>query len=422
MMRSLLIVWLVSCATSIGFAAEPVAVIVGKAAPQLEQFAASELSKQFGQLFDVNVKVVNALPQEASTLVLIGSPQTNPAVAAIIGENWPKLSEQGMVLRTISDKDETVLIVGGGSPQATLWAVYELGYRLGIRYLLSEDVFPGQQAFQLESYDVVLEPELRRRTWRTINDFAIGPESWPLADHKRLLGQLAKQKFNHLMLSVYPWQPFVHYEAGGVKKQTALLWYGEKYFLERDAPGRTALRGAAEFQNPDFANKNTYEEMSMAGVQLLGGVIDEAHRLGMSVGISISPLEFPREFADALPEAKDSIGLNKLVVAPGAKQSFDDPVLKELVSAKIRAYLKTYPTVDALYLTLPEFTEWDDHVQKAWQALSEKLGSDKPKLNDLLQAARERPLVASGERGVRSLRGNIVALAFLDDLLKDTTL
>ena len=421
LMRSLLITLLVSFVTSLGTAAEPVTVIVGKDAAELEQFAARELAKQFGQLFDVEVTVANARPQAPTALILIGSPRTNPAVAAVAGEKWPALSNQGIVLRTIINNDKTALVVGGGSPQATLWAVYELGYQLGVRYLLSEDVFPDKQAFKLNEFDTVLEPELRTRAWRTINDFAIGPESWPLEDHKKLLGQLAKQKFNRVMLSVYPWQPFVHYEAGGIKKQTAMLWYGEKYPIARDAPGRTALRGATEFENPDFAGKNTYEEMTGAGVKLLGGVIDEAHRLGMSVGISISPLEFPREFADALPGAKDSIGLNKLVVAPGARQSFDDPVLKELVSAKIRAYLKTYPTVDALYLTLPEFPEWDEHVQKAWQALSEKLGDDRPKLDDLLQAAAERALVASGERGVRSLRGNIVALAFLDDLLKDAS-
>ena len=36
------------------------------------------------------------------------------------------------------------LIIGGGSPQATLWAVYEFVERAGVRFLLEKDVLPEQ--------------------------------------------------------------------------------------------------------------------------------------------------------------------------------------------------------------------------------------------------------------------------------------
>ncbi|MFQ5734207.1 MAG: hypothetical protein ACE5KM_19905, partial [Planctomycetaceae bacterium] len=264
--------------------------------------------------------------------------------------------------------------------------------------------------------------QLRTRSWRTINDFAIGPESWSVADHRRLLGQLAKLKFNRVMLSVYPWQPFVHYEFGGVGKQTAMLWFGERYLIPRDAPGRKAFGGQAVFENPDFAGKRTYKEMMAAGIKHVRGIVAESHRLGMSVGLSISPLEFPREFAKTLPGAKASRGLKGLLVAPGAKQRFDDAALSGLVATKIRAYLKTYPTVDALYLTLPEFPEWDEHADDAWKALSKRFGGRQPSLESLLKQAAQRPLIASGRRGTRSLKGNVVALAFLNRLFRDSSL
>ncbi len=417
-------------------AAPPVVVVVGKDAPELEQFAASELAAQFRRLFEVDVSIENSsrtiAAQKSSAVVYIGRPATNPAIKALTLKQqgvdiWPRLSDQGLVLRSIGVDGKPGLIVGGGSPKATLWSVYELGRRFGVRYLLREDIYPdAPQAFDLSGMAVVQEPELRTRTWRTINDFAIGAESWPLADHKRLLGQLAKMKFNRLMLSIYPWQPFVHYEVRGVAKQTGMLWFGEEYPIPRDAPGRTALRGVvtgerALFTNPDFAGKNTYEEMTQAGVAHASGIMAEAQRLGMSVGISISPLEFPREFAKLLGGTQ-ARGINGLVTAPGAKQKFNDPLLKEMVAAKIRAYLQTYPQVDSLYLTLPEFPDWDADLDQAWAALTPRLGAGAPQLSTLLKAAAERRLFANGQRGVNSLKGNVVALAFLNELFQDSSL
>lgn len=397
-------------------AAEPVTVIIDKKAPAVEKLAANELAAQFRRLFEAKVTVTDTKRAGDAFRVIVGSPQTNAAVRAAVAGR--KLTEQGIVL---TNKGGTLYVVGG-SPRATLWAVYELGYRFGIRYLLREDIYPKTPiSLKLDGIDVSLEPQLRTRTWRTVNDFAIGPESWPLAEHKRVLRQLAKMKFNRVMLSVYPWQPFVHYEFRGVKKQTGVLWYGERFDIPRDAAGKKAFGGKAVFENPDFAGKTTYGEMTAAGIAHLRGIIAEAKRLGMTVGLSISPLEFPKEFAKVLPGAKSSRGLNDLLVAPGAKQGFDDRTLKELVATKIRAYLKTYPGVDALYLTLPEFPEWDEHAAKAWNHFSGRFEGDPPALKSLLARAAKRSLIAAGRRGERALKGNIVALAFLDRLFQDGT-
>src|SRR5262245_45058827 len=229
-------------------------VVIGPEAPRLERFAAQELAAQLKQLFDAEVRVHPAPPQGAVHAILLGSPATNPAVKAAAGERWPKLTDQGHVLRTVKHDGRPALVLGGGSPVATLWAVYELGHRFGLRYFLHGDIPPVEPPpFRLDGFDLVLEPTLRVRTWRTINDFAIGPESWGLEEQKRVLRQLAKLKFNRVMLAVYPWQPFADFQFKGVKKQTALLWYGYRYPVDGDTAGRAAFRGAAVFENPDFA-------------------------------------------------------------------------------------------------------------------------------------------------------------------------
>lgn len=399
-------------------------VLVAANAPALEQFAARELAGQFQRLFAADVKIADKAQRTDARQVLIGSPATNPAVKAAAGTNWPKLSEQGHLLRSVRFDGHDVLVVGGGSPVATLWAAYELGHRFGIRYLLHGDVFPPSPVeMKLDGFDVVLEPNLRIRTWRTINDFAIGPEAWGLEEHQRVLRQLAKLKFNRVMLAHYPWQPFVHYEFRGVKKRTGVLWYGWRYPIDADTAGRTAFRGAKEFMNPDFAGKETYEERTTAGIALVRGIIKTARELGMSTGIAISPLEFPKEFAAVLPDAKVLYGLEKMTIGPGPKQPPDDPTIRDLAKAQLRAYITTYPEIDVLYLSLPEFPDWVEHHEAAWRRLDERTGvGKKVTLAQLTAAARDRKLIASGERGVKALKGNLAALDFFHNLLADPEL
>lgn len=409
-------------------AAEPakprVTLIVGPNAPPLERFAAEELAGQLRQLFDAQATIATDFPQSQEPLILLGSPATNPALAMAIGLNWPKLSDQGHALRSIKVRQQPALVVGGGSPVATLWAAYEFGYHFGIRYLLAGDVLPAQRPeFRLDGIDRVLEPTLRLRTWRTVNDLPIGPESWGLADQRQLLGQLAKLKFNRVLVQVYAWQPFVDFEFGGVKKQTALQWYGYRYPVDGDTAGRAAFRGATVFENPDFTGRTTYAQRIEAGTKLVRGIVDRAHELGMTAALGLSPLEFPREFAATLPGTKVLNSLEQLVIGPGKQQPPDDPRLRELVAVQLRAYLDTYPTLDALYLSLPEFPEWVEHHDQAWLRLDRRTGIAKSvDMAALTESAKTRGLIASGDRGIQALRGNIAALDFFHALLSDDKL
>ena len=403
-------------------AKDRVDIVVGQKLTALDQFAAEELETQLERLFDIEAKISKQLPQDSTQAILLGNSQANIKLATQAKVDWPELTDQGLVLRSFKNDNVSGLIVDGGSPVATLWAVYELGHHFGIRYLISGDIVPEKsETLSLADIDIVQEPELKVRTWRTVNDFALGFESWGLVDQQKLISQLAKLKFNNLMISVYPWQPFVHYEFGGVKKQTGVLWFGDKYRVDGDTPGRQALGRATWFENPDFIGKETYEQRTAAGQKLIRGIIDAAHDFGMTAGISISPLEFPKEFAKALPGANTSRGLNNLLIAPSAKQKFDDKQLLKLVKTKVRAYLDTYPDLDELYLTMPEFPEWSEHAQAAWNSFHKK-GEKPQSLESIIAVAEKRDLIATGERGQQSVKGNLVALAFLNKLLKDADL
>jgi len=404
------VVLLLSCTLAACVGAPPaqagprVLVVHGPSAPALEKMAAEEIAETARRIFQAEAAVGPKLTEGHHHVIAVGSPGTNPLLAAP-GWQWPALSNQGHLLRSTLLNGRPVLVAGGGSPVATYWAAAELARHWGVRSTLTEDLDPVERpALRLEGINRQFEPALPLRVWRTINDFPIGPESWGLAEHERVIRQLARLKFNRLLLSIYPWQPFVDFSFNGVRKQSALLWFGYKYPVDNDTAGRGVFGGASLFDNPELAGKQTYKERIAAGTGLVRGIMRQARTYGMSIGVMISPLEFPKEFAAALPGAKEVRQLESLTIGPGAAHAPNDPTLLQLAKAQIRAYLETYPGIDALYLTLPEFPGWNDRYQEAWKSLEARCGlGGKVSLESLIQSAQQRGTIASGERGAAAL-------------------
>ena len=149
---------------------------------ELERFAAAELAGQFKQLFDADVKISDKVPAQSTHLILIGSVDTNPAIAGL-GVQLPNFRTRDTCCATQVLAKTAALVVGGGSPVATLWAVYELGQRLGIRYMLFGDLYPvTKPELKLDKFDVVLEPTLRdcaRGGRSTIFRSGLSRGDWP---------------------------------------------------------------------------------------------------------------------------------------------------------------------------------------------------------------------------------------------------
>ena len=196
------------------------ALVLSPNAPDLEKFAANELKEYLEKLYGLQARVVASLEAADQRFVVLGSPATNPAVEAVLSSApWPEVSDQGIVLKRLSKQGRTILVIGGGSPAATLWAVYDFVQLCGVRFLLEKDVLPEKPApFPPPTLDLVQEPELRFRSYRGINDLATSLVFYGMEDYRHLIDQLAKLKFNVLYVQTYPSQPFVHYEFRGQRE------------------------------------------------------------------------------------------------------------------------------------------------------------------------------------------------------------
>ena len=401
-----------------------IAIVVGPKAPALEQLAATELQTFFQKLFETDVAVRSSIGEGNRAVILLGSPASNPVLAERIGRNWPKLTDQGLILRRLKSERPT-LVVGGGSPVATLWSAYELGERLGVRYLLDRDVYPSKRKWDsLPTIDVVMEPNMRIRCWRLVNDLPNGPVSWSLAENRRFLRQMAKMKYNRIHTALWPGQPNVHYSFRGMDKPPGSFYFGLRHPIDNDTIGRSKFKGMTYFTNPELVGANSPEEIRKRSIGIVRGILQEARRLGMETGLSIQPFEWPKEFMKVLPGSEPVHQLGGLTAGPGSKQSMDDPLLRDMVATIIRAYLETYPNVDYLHVSMPEHRSWIGQAKNAFEKLStqyqlEDLGS----YEELCARARSRTSFPGGGKRVETmLKGDLSSIWFFDSLMKEKNL
>ncbi len=408
--------------------AAKVGITLGADVSRLERFAADQLADYIRKVFGFVPDSVDDPLRYPGTLYLIGAPQTNPHVAKALGPTgWPAVSDQGIVIKRARLNGRPAMIVGGGSPVATLWAVYELVERWGVTYLLHGDVLPAKADvhavvnLSVPEQDVVMEPVLRVRWWRAVNDFACGPESWGMADYKVVLGQLAKMKFNRIFLSLYPWQPFVDPVVKGIRRKEAHLWYKYHYPITDDMPGRKIFGNVEEFWNPDLPRGQSYEDFVAAGQKLCHGITALAQSLGMSCGVTASLTEYPLEFAPLLKDPKPVHQLANMTIGPGPQTDIDDTDMNELAGEFLKAAVNTYPECEYVLLGMPEFRAWSSHYERAWKALDAKYHIEKvrPLAAVLEQAGRRTGYPGGAERALQEVKGDIVALYFYDRLVTD---
>ena len=416
-------------------------IVAGHEAPELEGLAALELQRYLRMLYGVTIPVAS-VPDAQTPLVLVGSPSTNPTYEGLgLAQQWPGASEQGIVLKRLNGGGRPVWLVGGGSPVATLWAVYEFVERMGVRYLLSGDVFPDSPGppLALPEVDEQREPVFRDRIWRVMNDEPHGPEMWSLDECRRVIDQLAKMKINAIFFNTYPSHPFVHYEFRGVKKSTGTLDFGFKYPIDGETIGKEVFGEVDEFINPEFRHCRTYDDWIDAGQRYAHELFAYAKGRGMRVGMGFSLTDPPPEFKERFHEwgpptphdqgERGPISFSRLGVVtvgtPPRDRSFqdvDNPALLELSEVIVRAHLDTYPDLDFISFGSAEHRSSVAGHQACWKRLDEKYGVESvAPLEGLIAAARSRHFHAEG-RAEGELKADVEFLYFVDKLFTESRL
>ena len=413
---------LFAASASLHAASQPVvSVVVGSNAPPLERYAAVELCRYLGRLFGLRVEPQETNPPQKQVSLLVGSPRTNSATREALRGSKLSLGPQGIALKKVSFRGQPALVIAGGSPASTLWAVYELVERWGVRYLLHGDVLPPAGSFELPELNLVLEPKLTVRQWRVANEFAAGPISWGIADYRSLIDQLAKLKFNRLFVYMWPHQPFLDYSFKGVQRQSATIFFGFRFPITDDMAGRSLFGYLKEFWNPDLPLNAGYSELVSAGVRHIRNLIAYGKSRGMEIVTVATLTQYPKEFAPLIEGSQTIHQLGELSSTPGAKTRMDNPNLVGLASTILKATVNTYPEADFVKLGMPEHRQWTGGYEAAWQSLDKRYGVSKvASLASLTSQARQRKGFHSPpERAEAEVKGDLVNLHFYDKLLRE---
>jgi hypothetical protein len=388
----------------------PTVIYVSATADKLQQFAATELRRYLKRLFGVTADITTSSPRRGRRFIL--GRRDDDHVRAAAGR-LPRLSEQGHVVRRVSPQ---VIILAGGSNAAVAWAVYELIERFGVRYLLHGDAFPEDPGpFRLPNIDSVLEPTVQVRSWRQWNDLPTGPSMWSAKQQKTFIRQIFKLKFNGIHLSLWPHQPIVHYECGGIKKTTGLLLFDQTFPITRANIGREHLVNAPRLDNPEFIGARTYEDRLSVCKRLLKTIIRTAKSFDMHTAIAMQPLEFPKEFRPILEApSMTEIQLGDLTCTETG--DLRNPGHIELMETRMRAHLEQYREVDAMYLQMPEHPQAGHIFEQSWRELDARYGIARDfDMTKVLEKASHNPLVpGAAERAGREFKSSVSMLNFFD--------
>ncbi len=358
-----------SAATN-SFAGPRVDIVIGDKAPALEKLAADELSSQLKRLYEANVKISSTAPTNAEHVLFVGSPDTNTSMKPF-ANSWPsgdkKLTDQGHLLRSVIHNQKPALLIGGGSPVATYWAVAEFEHQLGVRSMLFGDLDPvAPPTFTLREHDVVIEPSPRHRGWRFSNSSYVNSGSWSTEEFRRFFRQLAKLRFNRVTIHLSGSQPYIHLDYAEVSRSTSKLFLTPSIVVSGDTLGRKAFGGAKLFEHPNFVGADSYAKRRERAETHLHSVIAAAQELGIHVDLAVyigAIGQFPGEFAKV---AGENIPRDGSTFSPRLSQLPNKPKLAEFVKVWIEAIVKSYPTIDGLQLNS------DDREESAVEWLVEK--------------------------------------------------
>ena len=393
-------------------------------------------------------RLVRVAAEELSAYVkaLFGRrPPIRPAVATRglqgmtvkLAVNRRELSDQGYALRPL---DNNCLLIEGGSPIAVLWAVYDLAERWGVRYELHGDIMPEVPgSLRLPAADIVCEPDLPLRSFRTYNAFSNNECCWAAADYELLINQLSKMRFNGISFYQRPYDPIADLHFRGVRKSLAAPNFGWEPKIRSDHPGYElfvasgdAARGV--FVNPELYGKGSYDATIKAGQAYARKVFRMAHRRGMQCTLTVMVAEFdpairkrlleltaPRHKAEPAPVHRIRYGIWREGgdVETGRCMSVRNPVFMELLAANIQAHIDAFPDADVIYLASAEFGSNDADAERAWKARDKKYDlSSVASLAAVCLEAREKA-ESDSDRAEMSMRSDLVLLFALDKLLDE---
>jgi hypothetical protein len=343
-------------------------------ADALERFAARELQRYVylctGRLLAVGV----------SEGGLAGPGFLVAADGSLAGQDYRIMSEAAGGRQLVS--------VAGGGGVGTLYGVYRLAERMGVRFYLHGDVIPDRPIpLAFPPFAEEGHPLFSVRGLQPFHDFAEGPDWWGADDYLAVMGQLAKLRMNFIGLHTYPEgsvgpEPTVwigldgdYDEAGRVSAAYPASYHttgrsGRTWWTYTPLRTRDFLGGAAGlYERDDFGSEVMRDESFASQTPpgsavvfnrtgaMLGRAFAEARRLGILTCVGTeTPLTLPGPVREELRRR--------------GRDPADPAVAREVYRAMFERIGRACPA-DYYWLWTPEDWTWEGNARASFKATSD---------------------------------------------------
>ena len=123
-----------------------------------EKMAAEELQFFLEKISGAKLPITAKINHESGKRIYVG--QSRPVKELLPGINWAILESDEIILQT----SENALILCGGRPRGTLYAVYEWLEKQGVRFFAPDETFiPRKNTLPLENLNIRYAPKLKIR-------------------------------------------------------------------------------------------------------------------------------------------------------------------------------------------------------------------------------------------------------------------
>ncbi len=290
-------------------------IFVGPKSTWLERHAADELKHYLQAISGAELPVTDRW-SDASAVVAIGRPETNPLIADACRRGLVRLSEDfpgldGFLIETLKLDNRDVLILGGSQDRSALYAVYSLleGV-LGVGFFRDGEQIPDMPTIELPDIKIAERPRFSDRQEGNGCIYRYSTFYWTWEDWKRELDWRAKRRVN----MIWP------FNVGGDITGSILAEWG--VLPKPKAPSElTSLHEQA---------------------------FEYAHKIGIRIPCILPNGAMPDAFFKKYPGCR-SLLIQWSELAPTRQIHPGDPMFRRLIVDYIRHYRERYGT-DHLYI------------------------------------------------------------------------
>ena len=360
----------------------PGAIVLGSSAGLHERLAASELASYLGRMyrgqrFDVRTADQDILSEihGASHVILMGTPETFPALATRLGP--AELDRPGGFVVRIDAADSNLALIAGADGRAVLHGVYGLLERLGCGFYLSYEVVPTLDGpFDYNGWDLADAPLTGDRIVFDWHNFVSGCSGWNLEDWRQWVRHSARMRFTDVMVHAYNNNPMVTFVHNGVERPVGYLatsakgrdWSTTHLNDVRRIPGAEGLYDGPVFGS-DAALVPDGQRVA-AAKDLIGKVSEEAVGMGLRVdfAIDVDTGDDPAMLGTLPESAKFTVEGSQTLVNP------DTPEGYAYYRDRVLQLMETYPQIGrvVVWSRWMQSTPWtrlkpEDFPGNAWR-------------------------------------------------------